>query len=104
MVTLDKVYNANLENEEMLAYVALYRVLVESQEDCWDTWHEYAKSLSAKDRLQMQKRFLIFAKSDVFTTLNRVAIDKDTWRIVGGAKSFAIDYCKRNESFPYDFC
>lgn len=102
-MTLENIYNANLENEEMLAYVALYRVLVESQEDCWDVWDKYAKSLPTKDRLNIQKRFLIFAGSEIFTTLNRVAIDRNTWKIAGGARSFAIDYCKGNENFPYDF-
>lgn len=100
-MTLEAIYQANLDNEEVHAYIALYHVLVESKEERWIVWDNFAKSIPAKERIDIQKKFEIYARNDLYTKLNRVAISGDL-RILKHAKSFAIDYCRRNEAFLCD--
>lgn len=97
---LEEVYEANKDNVELQAYIALYQVLIESQEDKWDVWDSFASRFKPKERLQLQKRFEVFAKSSIFTTLTRVVLKGN--KIVKHEKSFAIDYCRRNEAFVFD--
>ena len=99
-MNLDEIYEANKENAELQAYIALYHVLIEGQEDKWEIWDNFAHNLKARERLELQKRFEVFAKSEIFTKLTRVVLQGN--RIVKHEKSFAIDYCRRNEAFLFD--
>lgn len=98
---LEEVYEANLGNQEMHAYIALYQVLIESQDDKWPIWDSFAQTIPARERMDIQRKFEIYAKSDLYTMLTRVALKKDG-TIFKQAKSFAIDFCRRNEAFLFD--
>ncbi len=100
-MTLKEIYQANLDNEEMHAYIALYQVLIESKEEQWIVWDKFAARIPAKERMDIQKKFEVYAKSGLYTKLTRVAINRKG-RILKQEKSFAIDYCRQNEAFLYD--
>jgi len=103
MESVEKIFEANCNSEELLAWIALYQFSIKSQEDKFDEWLAYAKKrFPAREILKKQLDFLKNCETSNYTQLYRPAITKDLI-ILKLFQSFAISYGRGEKLVFIDF-